>query len=239
MADPKTTQTTGKAFVEWEGIPAVIAYSNIDTDVIIPIDKALVNPRGELGQWALYPLRYDSNGEKKLDFVLNNPQYEDASILIAGKNFGCGSSREVAAVALREYGWRVIISPSYGDIFRSNCIKNQILPVTLAETEWDSLVKAVQRREGELPARLRVSLKDCIITDVETGHVQTFEIDQASREQLLEGTDEMEKTLTQANEIRNYQCDDFRARKWIWSPLERGGPDRLVRKSEQQGSSLH
>lgn len=208
-----------RAFRHCDGIAAVILLDNVDTDVIIPMDKLLTSPRVDLGRWAFAPLRYRSDGSEDAGFVLNREHYRNAKILLTGGNFGCGSSREAAAVALWEFGFRVVIAPSFGDIFRSNCVKNGILPIVLPEPEMAELSACAEKAVGK--HCFVVSLEDQTITlPLDQQKVVRFQIDDASRNQLLSGQDEIAETSKLMEEIRRYQERDRRNRPWVWLPLE-------------------
>lgn len=189
------------------GPAAPLMRRDIDTDVIIRVER-LSAPRAELGRWALEPLRGP-------DFVLDQPMFRGAPILLAGANFGCGSSREHAVWALQGLGIRCVIAPSYGDIFFSNCFQNGMLPVSLAEAAVLSL--AAQAADG---SALTVDLRQsAVIAPDGTRH--GFTLDPIRREMLLEGVDELGLTLRRIPEIAVWQRADAMRRPWAVTHPER------------------
>lgn len=190
-----------RAFREHTGIVAPLERSNVDTDQIIPKQFLKRIERTGYGEFLFYDWRYDGEGHQRTDFVLNRPQYAGASILIAGKNFGCGSSREHAAWALSDYGFRAIIAPSFADIFSTNAGNNGILLVRLPEAE----VQALMKRAQETPAyKLHISLETETVHD-DSGFSGAFAIDAFRRNCLLEGLDEIGLTLKHEAEIATYE----------------------------------
>ncbi|CAO3428149.1 3-isopropylmalate dehydratase small subunit [Azospirillum endophyticum] len=183
------------------GPAAPLMRRDIDTDVIIRIDRLTQYTRGQLGPFALEALHGD-------DFVLSRPQFRRAPILLAGPNFGCGSSREAAVWALQEAGLRCVVAASFGDIFFSNCIQNGVLPVVLPEATAEAL--AVQAADG---APLTVDLETCTLTAPDgTGH--PFTLDPMQRETLLEGLDELGLTLRCIDDIAAWERADALRRPW-------------------------
>ena len=178
-----------RAFTKHTGLVAPLDRANVDTDQIIPKQFLKRIERTGFGQFLFNDWREDP------DFVLNDPRYEGATILVAGKNFGCGSSREHAPWALGEYGFRVIIAPSFADIFANNCFKNGMLPITLDA----DLVKELMRR-----AKLTVDLETQMITD-ESGLKISFEVGEFQRYCLLEGLDDIGLTLRHEDAISAYE----------------------------------
>jgi 3-isopropylmalate/(R)-2-methylmalate dehydratase small subunit len=199
------------------GPAATLLRANIDTDVIIRIERLTSVAREQLGRYAFEALRYRRDGSEDPDFVLNRPMYRDAPILIAGANFGCGSSREGAVWALMATGLRCVIASSFGDIFYNNCFQNGLLPVVLPEAIVRNL--AAQTEQG---ASLTIGLLDCAIT-LPGGEKVSFEIDTARRQALIEGLDDISRTLRQRADIVAWQSRDRAARSWIWdlSDVER------------------
>lgn len=191
-----------------EGAAAPLMQANIDTDVIIRIER--LTSGKSLGYFALEALRYLADGSKNPDCILNEKRFSGAPILIAGKNFGCGSSREGAVTALMEMGVRCIIAPSFGDIFFSNCFQNGLLPVVVSEENVEHL--ALQAEVGDLC----IDLEKCLIKSPEGEHIK-FEIDPLQRDALLEGLDELGQTLKWVDEIKRWQQQDRAARPWVWS----------------------
>ncbi len=190
-----------RAFRDHKGIVAPLNRSNIDTDQIIPKQFLARIERTGYGEFLFYNWRYANDGTPRQEFVLNQPRYAGASILIAGKNFGCGSSREHAAWALDNFGIRAVIATSFADIFSTNAQNNGILLITLAEDQ----VAELARRAQDLPAyELQVSLESRTIEDKHGFH-KTFHIDDFRRTCLLEGLDEIGLTLKHEPEIRAFE----------------------------------
>ena len=191
------------------GAAAPLLRRDIDTDIIIRIDRLTQLTRGQLGPYALEALHGP-------DFVLSKSRFRGAPILIAGANFGCGSSREGAVWALGEIGLRCVIAPSFGDIFFSNCIQNGLLPVELHES--DVLTLATQAEDG---TPVTVDLVACRVTAPD-GTTFPFALDPTQRETLLEGLDELGLTLRRSDEIADWQRADALRRPWaIPKPCER------------------
>ncbi|MYN11739.1 3-isopropylmalate dehydratase small subunit [Pusillimonas sp. TS35] len=199
-----------KPFTVCEGYAAPLLRANIDTDMIIRIERIAQLSRGELGPWAFETWRYTKEGEPDPGFVLNRAPHAQASILIAGRNFGCGSSREMAVWALEECGIRCIIAPSFGDIFFNNCIQNGLLPVALPEAEVHQLAYA-----AEQGARMRVDLEKRLVTC--SGVLDTaFTVAEHARLALLAGQDDIARTLEHAAEIKAFQSRDRVSRPWAY-----------------------
>jgi 3-isopropylmalate/(R)-2-methylmalate dehydratase small subunit len=197
-------------FTEVTGPAAPLMRANIDTDVIIRIERLTSVPKEQLGRYAFEALRYGADGREDPGFVLNQGGFRASPILIAGANFGCGSSREGAVWALMASGLRCVIAESFGDIFYNNCFQNGLLPVALPSAEVSRLVD--RAAEGE---PLTVDLVNCAIT-TSKGETIPFEIDAARRETLLEGLDDISRTLRQRAEIARWQSTDRAARPWVW-----------------------
>ncbi|MFZ7943036.1 3-isopropylmalate dehydratase small subunit [Neobacillus sp. 19] len=153
-----------------------------------------------IGQFLFYHWRFDDNGNPRPEFPLNDAKYKDASILVAGENFGCGSSREHAPWAVQDYGFRVIIAPSYADIFKNNCVKNGILAIQASEEQVQAIMKKAESETYELT----VNLEDQVVTDNE-GFELTFDIAPYPKEMLLNGWDEIGVTLTYEDKIKEYE----------------------------------
>src|ERR1700682_2912082 len=169
------------------GLVAPLDRASVDTDQIIPKQFLKRIERSGFGEFVFYDWRYLPNGELNTSFPLNEPRYLDASILVTGKNFGCGSSREHAPWALADFGFRAIIAPSFADIFANNCFKNGLLPVVLSETE----VSELMRRSKEIDNyRLTVDLEQTLVTD-DHDFSAVFEIGDFQRSCLLEGLDDI------------------------------------------------
>ena len=190
-----------RPFREHTGIVAPLDRSSVDTDQIIPKQFLKRIERTGYGEFLFYDWRYTGDGKPQADFVLNQPQYAGASILIAGKNFGCGSSREHAAWALSDHGFRVIIAPTFADIFATNAGNNGLLLVRLPEEQVATLLERARRTPGY---KLHVSLVEKTVRD-DDGFAAGFEIDDFRRTCLLEGLDEIGLTLKREPEIAAYE----------------------------------
>jgi 3-isopropylmalate/(R)-2-methylmalate dehydratase small subunit len=194
------------------GIAAPLMRPNIDTDVIIPIDDCVTVPRAEQGRCAFRPLRYLKDGGENRDFVLNRAPYRSAVILLAGINFGCGSSREPAVWALMGIGLRAIIAPSFGDIFYNNCFQNGVLAIILPEETVRELASAV---EATPESAMTVDLESCVIAHASGIHI-SFSVDEARRTSLLEGLDQVGMTLKRDAQIAAWQQSDRVKRPWVY-----------------------
>ncbi len=168
---------------------------NVDTDQIVPKQFLKLVQKSGFGKFLFYNWRYDDQEHLKSDFILNDPKYKNSKILVAGDNFGCGSSREHAVWALQDYGFSVIIAPSFADIFYSNCFKNGILPIMLD----DKTVEKLQQETGEIEVDLE---KQIIKTSSEE---ISFDIDSHKKKILLEGLDDISQTLLYAKEISEFE----------------------------------
>jgi 3-isopropylmalate/(R)-2-methylmalate dehydratase small subunit len=191
-----------RAFREHTGVVAPLDRSSIDTDQIIPKQFLKRIERTGYGEFLFYDWRYDAQGKPRRDFVLNQPQYAGASMLVTGKNFGCGSSREHAAWALGDYGFRAVIAPSFADIFSTNAGNNGILLVRLSEEQVKTVIENAERSPGY---KLCVSLLDKMVSDDE-GFSARFDIDDFRRTCLLEGLDEIGITLKHDAEISAFEA---------------------------------
>ncbi|MBM7645116.1 3-isopropylmalate/(R)-2-methylmalate dehydratase small subunit [Scopulibacillus daqui] len=185
---------------EYEGIVYPLNRVNVDTDQIIPKQFLKRIERQGFGQFLFYHWRFDDQGELRENFLLNNEQYRDASILVAGQNFGCGSSREHAPWALLDYGFRVIIAPSFADIFYNNCFKNGVLPIKLKEEEVDQLLENAKQPYY----KLTVNLEKQTVYDNHSFQAY-FDIDSYPKEMLMNGRDEIAMTLTLDDKITAYE----------------------------------
>ena len=183
------------------GLAAPLPRPNVDTDQIIPKQFLKRVERTGFGQFLFYDWRFLPNGEPDKEFELNEPRYRGASILIAGKNFGCGSSREHAPWALADYGFRAIIAPSFADIFANNCLKNGLLTVVLSEADVTELTVRAKTIEGY---ELTVDLENKIVSD-RSGFATSFEIGDFQRHCLLEGLDDIGLTLQHEEAIASYE----------------------------------
>jgi len=191
-----------------KSIPAYLPMINVDTDMIIPKQFLKTIKRSGLGKSLFFEMRYDEQGKKVSDFVLNNSPYDKSSILISGKNFGCGSSREHAPWALLDFGIKCIISPSFADIFYNNCFKNGMLPIVLEQKQLDQLVEYSKRNEP-----LEVNLSEQSIKLGNT--IISFKIDAFKKKCLLEGLDDIAISLEQIEKISNYEKDIKKIKPWI------------------------
>lgn len=176
--------------------------ANVDTDQIIPKQFLKRIERQGFGQFLFYNWRYNEDGSLKSNFNLNEDKYKDASILVAGENFGCGSSREHAPWALEDYGFRVIIAPSFADIFYNNCVKNGILPVNLSENSIQELITRAEKSTYHLT----IDLQQQVVYDDDNFKV-SFEIDEYHKEMLVNGWDEIAVTLTYQDKIDAYESN--------------------------------
>ncbi|MET3574344.1 3-isopropylmalate dehydratase small subunit [Bhargavaea ullalensis] len=174
--------------------------SNVDTDQIISKEFLKRIERTGFGKYLFYHWRFDADGKPKEDFVLNDPRFAGSEIIVARENFGCGSSREHAPWAILDYGFRVVIAPSYADIFYNNCMKNGILPIRLPEEEVESLLEKGKDR----PWEIAVSLGAQTITEPD-GAVHRFDIDPYWKEMLLNGWDEIALTFKYEDHITAYE----------------------------------
>lgn len=183
------------------GIVAPIDRVNVDTDQIIPKQFLKRIERTGFGQFLFYDWRFNEDGSERADFVLNEPRYRGASVLIARDNFGSGSSREHAPWALMDYGFRVLIAPSFADIFYNNCFKNGILPVRLSEEDVEELFQRTYATPGY---ELTIDLEACTITD-DAGLQLSFEVEPFRRHCLLEGLDDIGITMQHADKIAAFE----------------------------------
>jgi len=187
------------------GLVAPLDRANVDTDQIIPKQFLKRIERTGFGQFAFYDWRINPDGTPNADFVLNQPRYQGASILVAAKNFGCGSSREHAPWALADYGFKAIIAPTFADIFYNNSLKNGLLLVKLSEPEVNQLLANAKDKEGY---RLAVDLEQQKVTD-DQGFTALFQLDDFRRRCLLEGLDDIGLTLRFADQISEYEQKRF------------------------------
>lgn len=174
---------------------------NVDTDQIIPKQFLKRIERTGFGQFLFFDWRFNKDGSDNPEFELNRPENKGASILVAGENFGCGSSREHAPWALLDYGFKVLIAPSYSDIFYNNCLKNGILPIRLPESDVKMLIEKAKASDYELT----VNLKENKLSDTK-GFERSFEINEYWKEMLLNGWDEIDVTLTYEDKIKAFEA---------------------------------
>ena len=200
-------------FTVLSGIAAPMDMMNVDTDMIIPKLHLRTIKRTGLGKVVFDELRFNTDGSEKPDFVLNREPYRRASILVAGDNFGCGSSREHAPWALLDFGIRCIISTSFADIFYNNCFKNGILPVAVGKDDWRLLLDEVADPENP---RLTVDLEARTITRPNGGQI-AFEIDGFRRDCLLNGLDDIGLTLQKADKIDAFEAAQKETQPWLYA----------------------
>ena len=193
------------------GIAAPMPLINVDTDMIIPKQFLKTIKRSGLGVNLFDEMRYDDNGNEIADFVLNKPQYRDAEILVAGDNFGCGSSREHAPWAIKDFGIRCVIAPSFADIFYNNCFKNGILPIALPQETVDVLMKDAEKGAN---ARMEVDLDAQTITTSD-GEVIAFDVDAFKKHCLMEGLDDIGLTMEKKTAIDAFEAEAAAARPWV------------------------
>jgi len=198
-------------FTTLTGIAAHLPMINVDTDMIIPKQYLKTIKRTGLGSGLFAELRYDEKGEPLPDFVLHKPPYTQAKILIAGDNFGCGSSREHAPWALLDFGFRCIIAPSFADIFYNNCFKNGILPIVLPQEEIDKLIDDAARGAN---ATITVDLEAQEIRGPDGG-VIPFDVDPHRKRCLMEGLDDIALTMEKAAAIETYEKASAASRPWV------------------------
>ena len=198
-------------FKNLTAVAAPLPDINIDTDKIIPKQYLKTIQRTGLGKGLFSELRYNDDGSENKDFVLNKTQYRNAKILVAGDNFGCGSSREHAPWALLDYGIKVVISTSFADIFYNNCFKNGMLPIVLDEKEVSLLMEETERGSN---ATLTVDLESQEITTSD-GNVINFKIDKFLKHCLLNGLDDIALTLEKDKDIKNFEDDVKSQRPWL------------------------
>ena len=197
-----------QAFITFTSVMAYLPIANIDTDMIIPKQYLKTIKRTGLGQYLFAELRYDENHMAKLDFILNQPPFNNAKILLAEDNFGCGSSREHAVWSLMDFGIRVIIAPSFADIFYSNCFKNGLLPIILPREIIQQL--AVQKNNL---VTVNLALQILSVSNLEI----RFSIDAYRRDALLHGLDEIGTTLMYAQEIDAFELKHKIAQPWMFA----------------------
>ena len=214
-----------KAFTQHHGLVAPMDRANVDTDMIIPKQFLKSIKRSGFGPNLFDEVRYLDEGQPGLDcsnrpintdFPLNFPRFKGASILLARKNFGCGSSREHAPWALEDFGFNAIIAPSYADIFYNNCFKNGLLPVILTEEQVDILFKEMAAQEGY---QLAVDLLAQTVTS-DCGQVFHFELDEFRKDCLLNGLDEIGLTLQDSDSIRQYEIERGAQHPWVFGAIK-------------------
>ena len=198
-------------FEKLTAIAAPMPLINIDTDMIIPKQFLKTIKRSGLGVNAFHEMRYDLDGNENPDFVLNNEAYKGANILVAGDNFGCGSSREHAPWALLDFGIRCVISTSFADIFYNNCFKNGILPVVVSEDELQLLMKDAEKGSN---ARMVVDLENQQI-DTSDGEVISFDVDQHRKHCLINGLDDIGLSMEKIASIDTFEAQMAQRAPWV------------------------
>ena len=197
-------------FISIKSVPAYLPIVNIDTDMIIPKQFLKTIKRTGLGKNLFFEMRYDQSGKEIGDFILNNSPYNNSKILIAGKNFGCGSSREHAPWALMDFGITCVISSSYADIFYNNCFKNGILPIAIPEDQIKEISEYSNRKE-----EISVNLPEQTIS---FGNKEIkFEIDQFKKKCLIEGLDDIALSLEKSEKIVSYENKIKEVKPWIFN----------------------
>ena len=195
-------------FTELKSIPSYLSLQNIDTDMIIPKQFLKTIKRTGLGKSLFYEMRYDENGKINGEFILNRDPYNKSKILIAGKNFGCGSSREHAPWALSDFGIKCIISSSFADIFYNNCFKNGILPIKIDEQIAIELSEYSKRK-----VEIEINLQN---QEIKFGNkIQKFEIDQFKKKCLIEGLDDIALSMEKISKIDNFEKKLITDRPWL------------------------
>ena len=195
-------------FTELKSIPSYLSLQNIDTDMIIPKQFLKTIKRTGLGKSLFYEMRYDENGKINGEFILNRDPYNKSKILIAGKNFGCGSSREHAPWALSDFGIKCIVSSSFADIFYNNCFKNGILPIQIDEQIAIELSEYSKRKE-----EIEINLQN---QEIKFGNkIQKFEIDQFKKKCLIEGLDDIALSMEKISKIDNFEKKLTSDRPWL------------------------
>ena len=213
-----------KPFIKHDGLVAPMDRANVDTDLMVPKQFLKSIRRSGFGPNLFDELRYLDEGQPDSDnsqrplnpeFPLNFPRYQGASILLARENFGCGSSREHAAWAMEDFGFRSVIAPSFADIFRSNALKNGILPIALPAAQVDTLFADVRAQEGY---RLVIDLEACELI-LPNGDMWSFEVDPFRRDCLLKGLDDIGITLERADAIRAFETGHKERFPWLFEDL--------------------
>ena len=199
-----------KKFTTLKSIPAYLPIVNIDTDMIIPKQFLKTIKRTGLGKSLFFEMRYDDKGKKVKDFILNKEPYNKSSILLTGKNFGCGSSREHAPWALLDFGIKCVIGLSFADIFYNNCFKNGILPIILGEEKIKEISEYSKRQE-----EIEIDLKEEKI--VFGNHEVKFEIDAFKKKCLLEGLDDIALSLEKSEKIVSFETELKNKKPWIFN----------------------
>ena len=202
-----------QSFTIHSGVVATLDRANVDTDQIIPKQFLKTIKRSGLGRHLFDEMRFNRDGSEVEDFVLNKPAYRKASILVAGDNFGCGSSREHAPWALLDFGIKCVISTSFADIFYNNCFKNGILPIKVSKEQLDTLMDDAERGAN---ATLSVDLENQVIQGPDGGEIK-FEIDEFKRHCLLNGLDDVGLTMQVNDKIDNFEDQQKAGQPWLYA----------------------
>ena len=203
-------------FTRLTGVAAPLPMVNVDTDMVIPKNYLKVTERTGLGKHLFAEMRFNADGSERPDFVLNRPAWRQAEILVAFENFGCGSSREHAPWALRDFGIRCVIAPSFADIFFNNCFKNGILPLVLPKAVCANLIDDAERGAN---ATLTIDLEAQALTRPD-GERIAFEVEPSRRSRLLEGLDEIGATVAKAHRIDAFEARVRRSQPWRATTLD-------------------
>jgi len=191
-----------------KSVPANLPMMNVDTDMIIPKQFLKTIKRSGLGKSLFFEMRYDEQGKKVNNFVLNKEPYNKSSILLAGKNFGCGSSREHAPWALLDFGIKCVISPSFADIFYNNCFKNGMLPIVLDQKQLEELIEYSERKEA-----IEINLTE---QKIKLGNkIISFEVDAFKKKCLLNGLDDIALSLEKSEKISSYEKNIQKTKPWM------------------------
>jgi len=191
-----------------KSVPANLPMMNVDTDMIIPKQFLKTIKRSGLGKSLFFEMRYDEQGKKVNNFVLNKEPYNKSSILLAGKNFGCGSSREHAPWALLDFGIKCVISPSFADIFYNNCFKNGMLPIVLDQKQLEELIEYSERKEA-----IEINLTE---QKIKLGNkIISFEVDAFKKKCLLDGLDDIALSLEKSEKISSYEKNIQKIKPWM------------------------
>ena len=197
-----------KKFNILKSIPSNLSMINVDTDMIIPKQFLKTIKRSGLGQGLFYEMRYDEKGKKIDDFILNREPYNKSAILLTGKNFGCGSSREHAVWALLDFGIKCVISASFADIFYNNCFKNGVLPIILDQKNINALIQYAERKEV-----VEINLSE---QQIKFGNNKiNFDIDSFQKRCLLEGLDDIDISLEKSKKISSYEENIMKKKPWL------------------------
>ena len=197
-----------KKFDILKGVPAHLPMINVDTDMIIPKQFLKTIKRTGLGKSLFFEMRYDENGKKIESFILNKEPYNNSPILLTGKNFGCGSSREHAPWALLDFGIKCLIGPSFADIFYNNCFKNGMLPIVLNQDEIKEIAQYSERKES-----IEINLKEQKI--VFGNKIKNFKIDNFKKKCLLDGLDDIALSLEKSEKISSFEKEQKKNKTWI------------------------